>query len=74
VASYEAGVRLTHNPSAGEDQKVYPAQVLAQLAKGRSIQCVHPQVFNDHIWHLCELLQEVFCSFVGANKYILSVF
>lgn len=74
VASYESGVRLTHNPANEanneQPQRVHLAEISQHLASGRSIQCVHPQVFNDHVWYICELLQEVFCSFVGANSYL----
>ena len=67
VASYVDGVRETHNPMQG---RVFASEIQSQLSQGRSVQCVHPQVFNDNVWYLCEVLQEVFCSFVGANNYL----
>lgn len=65
VAKYENGIRTTHNGKG----RVYPRVVQEHLSERCSIQCVNPQSFNDNIWYLCEILQEVFCSFVGANKY-----
>ncbi|KAI1719545.1 cupin superfamily protein [Ditylenchus destructor] len=66
VAKYEKGIRTTHNGKG----RVYPRVVQEHLSEGCSIQCVNPQSFNDNIWYLCEILQEVFCSFVGANNYL----
>jgi hypothetical protein len=37
------------------------------LQNGCSVQFVNPQAFDDNVWHLCETLQELFGSFVGAN-------
>ncbi|KAI1720601.1 cupin superfamily protein domain-containing protein [Ditylenchus destructor] len=66
VAKYENGIRTTHNGKG----RVYPRVVQEHLSERCSIQCVNPQSFNDNIWYLCEILQEVFCSFVGANNYL----
>uniref|UniRef100_A0A1I8C2U1 Bifunctional lysine-specific demethylase and histidyl-hydroxylase n=1 Tax=Meloidogyne hapla TaxID=6305 RepID=A0A1I8C2U1_MELHA len=70
VASYVSGVRHTHNPLKEQLQRVTIANALQHFQNGRSLQCVHPQVFNDKIWYSCDLLQEVFCSLVGANNYL----
>ncbi|KAK6045515.1 cupin family protein [Cooperia oncophora] len=37
---------------------------------GRSVQFVNPQTFDDRVWYLCEVLQELFGCFVGANTYL----
>ncbi|MCP9259765.1 Bifunctional lysine-specific demethylase and histidyl-hydroxylase NO66 [Dirofilaria immitis] len=37
---------------------------------GCSIQFTNPQSFCDNVWYYCDLLQEVFGCFVGANTYI----
>lgn len=70
VASYVSGVRHTHNPLKKEMQRVTIADALQHFQNGRSLQCVHPQVFNDKVWYICDVLQEVFCSYVGANNYL----
>ena len=31
---------------------------------------VNPQTFDDRIWYICEVLQEQFGCFVGANTYL----
>nr|CAD2202537.1 unnamed protein product [Meloidogyne enterolobii] len=70
VASYVSGVRQTHNPLKKEMQRATITSALQHFQNGRSLQCVHPQVFNDKIWYICDALQEVFCSYVGANNYL----
>jgi len=70
VASYVSGVRQTHNPLKKEMQRATITSALQHFQNGRSLQCVHPQVFNDKIWYICDALQEVFCSYVGANKFL----
>lgn len=64
VAVYKNGKRSTLN---GEG-RVFSYDLQKHFSKGHSIQCINPQTFNKNIWYLCEILQEVFCSFVGANK------
>uniref|UniRef100_A0A915DGW4 Bifunctional lysine-specific demethylase and histidyl-hydroxylase n=1 Tax=Ditylenchus dipsaci TaxID=166011 RepID=A0A915DGW4_9BILA len=66
IASYKSGVRSTHNGNG----RVYARGLQDHLNQGHSAQCVNPQTFNDNIWYLCEILQEVLCSFVGANNYL----
>ncbi|KAK0408662.1 hypothetical protein QR680_004083 [Steinernema hermaphroditum] len=66
IASYKNGVRTTLN---GEG-RVYPQTVQNHLQLKRSVQFVNPQTFDDNVWYLCEVLQELFCSFVGANTYL----
>lgn len=63
VASYKNGQRTTHN---GEG-RVFAGNAAQHLADGKSIQCVNPQSFDKHIHYLCDVLQEIFNSFVGAN-------
>ena len=67
VASYTAnGGRLTHNPEG----RVFCRQLKSFVNAGYSIQCINPQSFSDEIWYLCEILQELTNSFVGANTYL----
>lgn len=35
-----------------------------------SVQFTNPQSFSDSVWHLCDVLQELFCCFVGSNVYV----
>ncbi|ETN77346.1 hypothetical protein NECAME_11130 [Necator americanus] len=42
-----------------------PTKIPFQL--GRSVQLVNPQTFDDRVWYFCEVLQEMFGCFVGAN-------
>nr|CAD2196721.1 unnamed protein product [Meloidogyne enterolobii] len=70
VATYVSGVRETHNPLKKEMQRATIVNALQHFQNGRSLQCVHPQVFNDKVWYICDALQEVFCSYVGANNYL----
>uniref|UniRef100_A0A1I7XM49 Bifunctional lysine-specific demethylase and histidyl-hydroxylase n=1 Tax=Heterorhabditis bacteriophora TaxID=37862 RepID=A0A1I7XM49_HETBA len=66
IAEYKNGVRKTLN----DNGRVYPNQLKEHLQIGRSVQLVNPQTFDDHIWYLCEILQELFGCFVGANSYL----
>ncbi|CAK5059776.1 unnamed protein product [Meloidogyne enterolobii] len=52
VASYVSGVRQTHNPLKKEMQRATITSALQHFQNGRSLQCVHPQVFNDKICYL----------------------
>ncbi|CAK5076569.1 unnamed protein product [Meloidogyne enterolobii] len=52
VASYVSGVRQTHNPLKKEMQRATITNALQHFQNGRSLQCVHPQVFNDKICYL----------------------
>ncbi|KAH7730243.1 CBN-JMJC-1 protein [Aphelenchoides avenae] len=66
IAAYENGVRVTRNGKG----RVYARNLQEHYQAGNSIQCVNPQTFDEKVWYLCEVLQEVFCSFVGANCYL----
>uniref|UniRef100_A0A914HIU9 Bifunctional lysine-specific demethylase and histidyl-hydroxylase n=1 Tax=Globodera rostochiensis TaxID=31243 RepID=A0A914HIU9_GLORO len=68
VALYEKGERTTLNGAEGE--RASAAAVWRHTGCGRSVQFVRPQRHNDNIWYLCDVLQELFCSFVGANCYL----
>lgn len=72
VAVYEDGKRRTLNGL--EDERANAASILGHFMKGQSTQLVRPQFYNDNIWYLCEILQEVFCSFVGANWLVIKAF
>ncbi|KAJ1368428.1 Bifunctional lysine-specific demethylase and histidyl-hydroxylase NO66 [Parelaphostrongylus tenuis] len=41
-----------------------------EVQLGRSVQLVNPQTFVDRVWYLCEVLQEMFGCFIGANTYL----
>ncbi|KAJ1368740.1 Bifunctional lysine-specific demethylase and histidyl-hydroxylase NO66 [Parelaphostrongylus tenuis] len=66
IAKYKDGVRFTMNGSG----RVYPNHLKEQIALGRSVQFVNPQTFVDRVWYLCEVLQEMFGCFIGANTYL----
>ncbi|VDN06892.1 unnamed protein product [Thelazia callipaeda] len=66
VAVYKDQKRYTLNGVG----KVYPYSIKNSLLDGHSIQFTNPQSFCDSIWYYCDLLQEVFGSFVGANTYL----
>ncbi|KAK5975937.1 Bifunctional lysine-specific demethylase and histidyl-hydroxylase NO66 [Trichostrongylus colubriformis] len=66
IAEYKDGVRLTMNGKG----RVYPNHLKEHLSLGRSIQFVNPQTFDNRVWYLCEVLQELFGCFVGANTYL----
>ncbi|PAV77681.1 hypothetical protein WR25_23519 isoform E [Diploscapter pachys] len=66
VALYKDGKRTTLN---GKGQ-AYANVVRDHIQNGCSIQLVNPQTFDDRIWYICELLQELFGCFVGANTYL----
>jgi hypothetical protein len=55
--------RSTHNPVG----RVFAHQLKEFVRAGMSVQCINPQSYNDEIWYLCEILQELTNSFVGAN-------
>ncbi|CAI5441766.1 unnamed protein product [Caenorhabditis angaria] len=66
VAEYKNGVRTTLNGQG----KVYAQIIKQHLNALRSVQLVNPQTFDDRIWYFCEVLQELFGCFVGANTYL----
>ncbi|KAL3984786.1 Cupin family protein [Acanthocheilonema viteae] len=66
VAVYKNQQRSTLNGSG----KVYPQEIQKSIKAGCSIQFTNPQSFCDSVWYYCDLLQEVFHCFVGANAYI----
>ncbi|CAI4223980.1 unnamed protein product [Auanema sp. JU1783] len=66
IASYKGGVRTTLNGKG----RVYPADINRHIKSGNSVQLVNPQTFDEHIWYLCEIIQELFHCFVGANTYL----
>ncbi|PIO60470.1 cupin family protein [Teladorsagia circumcincta] len=66
IAEYKDGVRLTLNGKG----RVYPDHIKEHLSLGRSVQFVNPQTFDNRVWYLCEVLQELFGCFVGANTYL----
>uniref|UniRef100_A0AAF5RVS9 Bifunctional lysine-specific demethylase and histidyl-hydroxylase n=1 Tax=Wuchereria bancrofti TaxID=6293 RepID=A0AAF5RVS9_WUCBA len=66
VAIYKNQQRSTLNGSG----KVYPQEIQKSIKAGCSIQLTNPQSFCDNVWYYCDLLQEVFGCFVGANTYI----
>ncbi|VDN83547.1 unnamed protein product [Brugia pahangi] len=66
VAVYKNQQRSTLNGSG----KVYPQAIQKSIEAGCSIQLTNPQSFCDNVWYYCDLLQEVFGCFVGANIYI----
>ncbi|CAJ0961064.1 unnamed protein product, partial [Mesorhabditis belari] len=66
IAEYREGLRYTLNGQG----RVYPRHLQNHLIEGRSIQLVNPQRFFPRIWYLCEILQELFGCFVGANTYL----
>lgn len=63
IAKYTNGIRTTLNDSG----RVTAHQLSKKLADKCSIQSVNPQAFNDNIWYLCDVLQDLFGCFVGAN-------
>ncbi|KAF1770349.1 hypothetical protein GCK72_002167 [Caenorhabditis remanei] len=66
IAQYKNGVRTTLNGKG----RVYPQIVKQHLNNLCSVQLVNPQTFDDRIWYICEVLQEQFGCFVGANTYL----
>ncbi|WKY14004.1 hypothetical protein Q1695_004663 [Nippostrongylus brasiliensis] len=66
IAEYKDGVRITPNGVG----RVYPHHLTQHLSVGRSVQFVNPQTFDDRVWYFCEVLQEMFGCFVGANTYL----
>ncbi|CAP31037.1 Protein CBR-JMJC-1 [Caenorhabditis briggsae] len=66
IAQYKDGIRTTLNGKG----RVYPQIVKQHLHNLCSVQLVNPQTFDDRIWYLCEILQEQFGCFVGANTYL----
>ncbi|KAK6758744.1 hypothetical protein RB195_016144 [Necator americanus] len=66
IAEYKNGVRRTMNGTG----RVYSNHLKEHLALGRSVQLVNPQTFDDRVWYFCEVLQEMFGCFVGANTYL----
>ncbi|CAI2303209.1 unnamed protein product [Caenorhabditis sp. 36 PRJEB53466] len=66
IAQYKGGIRTTLNGSG----RVYPQIVKQHLNNLCSVQLVNPQTFDDRIWYLCEVIQELFGCFVGANTYL----
>ncbi|VDK20817.1 unnamed protein product [Anisakis simplex] len=66
AAVYIDGERYTPNGIG----KVYPNEIRAHLNAGHSIQFVNPQTYCNSVWHLCDTIQEMFGSFVGANTYL----
>ncbi|VDO28304.1 unnamed protein product [Onchocerca flexuosa] len=66
VAIYKNQQRSTLNGSG----KVYPQEIQKSIKAGCSIQFTNPQSFCDNVWYFCDLLQEIFGCFVGANTYI----
>ncbi|VDK39422.1 unnamed protein product, partial [Gongylonema pulchrum] len=66
IAQYENQRRQTFNGVG----KVYPYNVQDSLQSGYSVQFTNPQSYCDTVWYYCDLLQEVFGCFVGANTYI----
>ncbi|VDK85470.1 unnamed protein product [Litomosoides sigmodontis] len=66
VAVYKNQQRSTLNGCG----KVYPHEIQKRIKAGCSIQFTNPQSFCDSVWYYCDLLQEVFGCFVGANTYI----
>ncbi|VDM80349.1 unnamed protein product, partial [Strongylus vulgaris] len=66
IAEYKNGVRTTLNGTG----RVYPSHLKEHLALGRSVQFVNPATFDDRVWYFCEILQEMFGCFVGANTYL----
>ncbi|EFO28064.1 hypothetical protein LOAG_00418 [Loa loa] len=66
IAVYKNQERSTLNGSG----KVYPQEIQKNIKAGCSIQFTNPQSFCDNVWYYCDLLQEVFGCFVGANTYI----
>uniref|UniRef100_A0AC35UHB9 Bifunctional lysine-specific demethylase and histidyl-hydroxylase n=1 Tax=Rhabditophanes sp. KR3021 TaxID=114890 RepID=A0AC35UHB9_9BILA len=65
-ATYVDGVRKTPNGKG----RVTSNDAKKALKSKMSIQCINPQSFNQNIWYLCDILQEYFQCFVGANNYI----
>lgn len=63
IAKYNKDHRITLN---GEGRVMVP-DLCENIKKKFSIQCVNPQAFNDNIWYLCDILQDLFGCFVGAN-------
>uniref|UniRef100_A0A0R3RQS8 Bifunctional lysine-specific demethylase and histidyl-hydroxylase n=1 Tax=Elaeophora elaphi TaxID=1147741 RepID=A0A0R3RQS8_9BILA len=66
IAVYKNQQRSTLNGSG----KVYPQEIQKSIKDGCSVQFTNPQSFCDNVWYYCDLLQEVFGCFVGANTYI----
>ena len=66
IAKYTNGIRTTLNDKG----RVTAPQLSKKLAEKCSIQCVNPQAFNNNIWYLCDILQDLFGCFVGANTYL----
>uniref|UniRef100_A0A0K0DBN2 Bifunctional lysine-specific demethylase and histidyl-hydroxylase n=1 Tax=Angiostrongylus cantonensis TaxID=6313 RepID=A0A0K0DBN2_ANGCA len=66
IAEYKDGVRFTINGIG----RVYPSHLRGHIAVGRSVQFVNPQTFDDRVWYFCEVLQELFGCFIGANTYL----
>ncbi|KAI6205402.1 hypothetical protein M3Y94_00788100 [Aphelenchoides besseyi] len=65
IANYQDGIRTTHNP----DGRAYSGAIRSFINSGYSIQCVNPQTFNDNIHYICDVLQELYGCFIGANCY-----
>ncbi|EGT52635.1 hypothetical protein CAEBREN_31833 [Caenorhabditis brenneri] len=66
IAQYKNGIRTTLNGKG----RAYPQIIKQHLHNLCSVQLVNPQTFDDRIWYLCEVLQEIFGCFVGANTYL----
>ncbi|KAI6186315.1 Bifunctional lysine-specific demethylase and histidyl-hydroxylase [Aphelenchoides besseyi] len=69
IANYKDGIRTTHNP----DGRAYSGAIRSFINSGYSIQCVNPQTFNENIHYICDVLQELYGCFVGANWYVTTL-
>jgi len=65
VAKYTNGLRTTHNPEG----RAYAGAIHSFISQGMSVQCINPQTFDKNIHYICDVLQEIFNCFVGANCY-----
>ncbi|KAL3103486.1 hypothetical protein niasHT_025353 [Heterodera trifolii] len=65
---YENDVQADQNWADGE--RATAADVWGHFGRGRAAQFDRLQRHNDNIWYLCDVLQELFCSFVSAKCYL----
>ncbi|EPB68707.1 cupin family protein [Ancylostoma ceylanicum] len=69
---FQSNALIAKRSSPNYYSNLFSTQRLVELMEkvGRSVQFVNPQTFDDRVWYFCEVLQEMFGCFVGANTYL----
>lgn len=50
--------------------KAYLTDIRSRLQERCVLELLHLPMFSNNVWHICELLQEVFCASVRASAYL----